>query len=47
MDTDKKKPTLRAAYDAALKGEAYERRLFEAKQTMNVVRARAGIVALS
>lgn len=41
MDTDKKKPTLREAYDAARKGEAYERKLAEADQAVNVVESKA------
>lgn len=41
MDNNKKKPTLRDAYDAARKGEAYERRLAEADQAVNVVKSKA------
>ncbi|MEK7458995.1 MAG: hypothetical protein AAB663_01170 [Patescibacteria group bacterium] len=40
MDTDKKKRTLREAYDAALKGEEYGRKLNGAKQAVNVVEAK-------
>ncbi len=46
MNHQKQKPTLRAAYDAAVKGEEYQRKLDAARKTLGVIEAKAVLVGM-